>query len=105
MIGLGKESNGLYLLQAVVPPSNSTALATTISHISSDLWHSRLGHPSLAKLQLLKSFVNIDVPNKASCYDVCHFAKKKRLSFPSSIHVTTKPFEPKKICFGNPQGH
>ena len=78
----------------VVPPSNSAALATTISHISSsDLWHSSLGHPSLAKLQLLKPFVNIDSTNKASCCDVCHFAKQKRLFFPSSIHVTTKPFE------------
>ena len=94
MIGLGKESNGLYLLQAAVPPSNLAALATTVSHISSlDLWHSRLGHPSLAKLQLLKPFVNIDVTNKASCCDVFHFAKQKRLSFPSSIHVTTKHFE------------
>ena len=90
---MGKESNGLYLLQATVPPLNSAALATTVSHISLDLWHSRLGHPSLVRLQLLKSFVNIYVSNKASCCDVCHFAKQKRLSFPSSIHVTTKPFE------------
>ena len=93
MIDLGKESNGLYLLQAAVPPSNLVALATIVSHISLDLWHSRLGHPSLAKLQLLKSFVNIDVSNKASCCDVCRFAKQKRLSFPSTIHVITKPFE------------
>ena len=43
----------------VVPPSNLVALATTVSHISSsDFWHSRLGHPSLAKLQSLKPFVN-----------------------------------------------
>ena len=76
MIGLGKESNGLYLLQASVHPSSSAALATNVSHISSsDLWHSRLGHPSLTKLQLLKQFVDIDITNKASCYDVCHFTK------------------------------
>ncbi|XP_075650134.1 uncharacterized protein LOC142620692 [Castanea sativa] len=94
MIGLCKESNGLYLFQAAVSSLNAAALATTISHISSsDLWHSRLGHPSLAKLQLLKPFVNIDITNKASCCDVCHFAKQERLSFPSSIHVTTTPFE------------
>ncbi|XP_075650646.1 uncharacterized protein LOC142621210 [Castanea sativa] len=40
MIGLGKESNGLYLLQAAVSSINAAALATTASHItSSDLWH------------------------------------------------------------------
>ncbi|XP_075674989.1 uncharacterized protein LOC142644217 [Castanea sativa] len=94
IVGLGKESNGLYLFHAAVSSSNATAFATTVSQTSSsDLWHSRLGHPSLAKLQLLKSFVNIDLTNKTSCWDVCHFAKQKRLSFPSSIHVTTAPFE------------
>ena len=94
MIGLGKQSNGLYLLQASVPPSRSTTLVTNVSHtFSSDLWHSRLGHLSLSKLQLLKHFVDIDVQNKAACCDVCHFSKQKRLSFPSSSHVTTKPFE------------
>ena len=94
MIGLGKQSNGLYLLQAFVPPSRSTTLVTNVSHTSSsDLWHSRLGHLSLSKLQLLKHFVDIDVQNKATCCDVCHFSKQKRLSFPSSSHVTTKSFE------------
>ena len=94
MIGLGKQSNGLYLLQAFVPPSRSTTLVTNVSHTSSsDLWHSRLGHLSLSKLQLLKHFVDIDVQNKATCCDVCHFSKQKRLSFPSNSHVTTKPFE------------
>ena len=58
MIGLGKENNGLYLLQASIHPLSLAALATNVSHISSsDLWHSRLGHPSLTKLQLLKQFV------------------------------------------------
>ena len=37
MIGLGKQSNGLYLLQASVPPSRSAALASNVSHISSQI--------------------------------------------------------------------
>ena len=47
MIGLGKENNGLYLVQDLDSRTATSALATAISHISpSDLWHHRLGHPS-----------------------------------------------------------
>ena len=91
MIGLGKESKGLYLLQHA--PSH-TALATNASSSStSTLWHTRLGHPSFSKLALLNKIVASDVANRSDCCDVCQFSKQKRLPFSISTHVSHKPFE------------
>ena len=99
MIGLGKASKGLYLLQQSPPPSSvlaaSSQIPISIPSVSNnsvnnvDLWHFRLGHPSYAKLSLPNKFVfGLNSNNKATCCDICHFAKQKRLSFPNSSHVS-----------------
>ena len=76
MIGLGKEYNGLYLLQDSDSRPIASALTVAISHISSsNLWHIRSGHPSYSKLDLLKQVVHTDVSNKTPCCDICHFSK------------------------------
>ena len=94
MIGLGKEHNGLYLLQDSDSRPTASTLAATVSHISSsNLWHIRLGHPSYSKLDLLKQVVHTGFSNKTPCYDVCHFSKQKRLPFTLSTLVSSKPFE------------
>ena len=103
MIGLGKASKGLYLLQQSLPSSSvlaaSSQLPISIPSVSNnsannvDLWHFRLGHPSYAKLSLLNKFVSGLNSNKAACCDICHFAKQKRLSFPNSSHVSDCPFD------------
>jgi len=93
MIGQGRESNGLYLLDSTKQQRSSTLTAATSSSSCTDLWHTKLGHPSFSKLQLLKSVVNIDVSNKTPCCDVCHFSKQKRLPFSISAHVSSAPFE------------
>ena len=94
MIGQGRESNGLYLLDSS-HQQRSTALSATSTNpfSSTELWHNRLGHPSFSKLQLLKGVVNIDVSNKTTCCDVCHFSKQKRLPFPISTHISSAPFD------------
>ena len=93
-IGLGKESNGLYLLQDLDSRTTTSALVVVVSHISlSNLWHHRLGYPSYSKLHLLKQVVQFDVSNKTPCCDVCHFSKQKRLPFTSTTHISSKPFE------------
>nr|XP_023881929.1 uncharacterized protein LOC111994295 [Quercus suber] len=69
MIGQGRESNGLYLLDSSSQQSSFALTAATSPLSSIDLWHTRLGHPSFSKLQLLKNVVNIDISNKASCCD------------------------------------
>lgn len=90
MIGLGKECRELYLLQA---PTSHTTLATSASHSSSNLWHSRLGHPSFSKLVLLNKLVGSNFSNKLDCYEFCHFSNQKRIPFSSSRHVSSLLFE------------
>ena len=94
MIGQGRESNGLYLLDSSHQQRSTALIATSTNPFSStELWHNRLGNPSFSKLQLLKGVVNIDVSNKTTCCDVCHFSKQKRLPFSISAHVSSAPFE------------
>ena len=94
MIGLGRESKGLYLLQNFPQHASFSALATPhSSSISSDLWHTHLGHPSFSKMLLLNKFVPFVSKNKSQCCDICHFAKQKKLTFPVSEHVSVSPFE------------
>ena len=60
MIGLGKASKGLYLLQQSLPSSSvlaaSSQIPISISFVKNtsvnnvDLWHFRLGHPSYANM-------------------------------------------------------
>ena len=88
-IGLGRECNGLYLLQ-----NSFVHIALTIkAGSSSTLWHIRLGHPSYSKFSLLRTVLDVNVSNKPDCCDVCHFSKQKRLPFVCSNHVSNKPFE------------
>ena len=80
MIGLGKESNRLYLLQDSNSRNAPTTLTANVGHTSpSNLWYHRLGHPSCSKLALLKQIIQFDISNKATCCDVCHYSKQKRL--------------------------
>ena len=57
------------------------------------MWNFRLGHPSYAKLSLLNNLVSVLPANKTICYDICHFSKQKRLSFPTSHHVSHCVFD------------
>ena len=93
MIGQGRESNGLYLLDFSYQQRSTALTATTSPFSSIELWHTRLGHPSFSKLQLLKRVININAFNKTTCCDVCHFSKQKRLPFPISTHVSSAPFD------------
>ncbi|XP_059429062.1 uncharacterized protein LOC132162859 [Corylus avellana] len=62
-IGVGKEQGGLFLLLqqherlASSPHLLSHVSFTQIAAPSTDVWHYRLGHPSIARLQLLNSIV------------------------------------------------
>ena len=107
MIGLGKVSKCLYLLQHSLPSSSILTASSQIlvsipsvnlnsvntNSINVDLWHFRLGNPSYAKLSLLNKLVSSLQSNKTICCDICHFAKKKRLSFPISTHVSHCVFD------------
>ncbi|XP_074266400.1 uncharacterized protein LOC141589667 [Silene latifolia] len=62
---------------------------------SSDVWHSRLGHPGANILNLLKSQSSIDC-NKKSDNSLCHscqISKHRRLPFYDSNSNTLAPFD------------
>ena len=52
-----------------------------------------LGHPSFSKMSMLNKFVPFVSTNKSQCCDIYHFAKQKKLSFPTSEHVSIFPFD------------
>ena len=94
MIGLGREQNGLYLLDNKYKDLSSIPAATHYHSVSThfDLWHFRLGHPSSGKLELVNKIVSFIQCNKTAHYDICPIAKQKRLPFSSSTHVSNLPF-------------
>ena len=102
MIRLGKATKGLYLLHHRVPPPSVFVVSSRIfvsvpsvkfNSVQADLWNFRLGHPSYARFSLLNNLVSILPANKTICYDICHFSKQKRLSFPTSHHVSHCVFD------------
>lgn len=90
-IGEGSLLHNLYVLdfgQASVSFCGSV-------RVDEDLWHIRLGHPSLERLKLLtgllpcsKSGTTVSTP----CL-VCPLAKQKRLPFVSNNNMSSSPFD------------
>lgn len=77
MIGKGDMLLNLYILDIAKP----IVCAAFLGSLSSDgaLWHTRLGHPSLAKLQLISEVLSIPKASLSSdrhC-PVCPLAKQK----------------------------
>ena len=95
-LGLGRECNGLYLLDkgSISTPSIAASISVSVHSAQPHLWHSRLGHLSNAKLASIK-------PNDVPCFpfienfncDICPIAKQKRLPFNNSSHFSNSCFE------------
>ena len=108
---MGKQQNGLYLLDLT---SDSQHSAATSSHTTPSLqenlysltsikdsnnnlhvWHCRLGHPSFSRMNFLSSIM----PHVShSCTDVhtcsvCPLAKQKQLPFPNNTHLSSQSFD------------
>uniref|UniRef100_A0A2N9FZI4 Integrase catalytic domain-containing protein n=1 Tax=Fagus sylvatica TaxID=28930 RepID=A0A2N9FZI4_FAGSY len=100
-IGLAKRKHELYILQVTetkprlsVPCNVSLALNSNTNKDGFDVWHHRLGHPSLSRLQLLSHVINnLAVPSVSQHCNICHLSKMKRLPFPTSVHVSISPFD------------
>ncbi|XP_075478953.1 uncharacterized protein LOC142519815 [Primulina tabacum] len=63
----------------------------SVNQVGIQTWHSRLGHPSMQVLQILKThfhFGNADVHDDAPC-SVCPIAKQRRLPF---VHLNNKSY-------------
>ncbi|CAL1389558.1 unnamed protein product [Linum trigynum] len=92
LIGMGKHVDGLYYLRLVdgghpVAHSVQQAVSTT------DLWHTRLGHPSLAKLNLLGKFIDCSFIQSQEPCRSCLRAKQTRTPFDTSSIKTKSCFE------------
>ena len=85
MIGIGRESQGLFHLNS---PSSFIACTSIDTPL---LIHRRLGHPNISKLRKM-------VPRFSSLFSIecesCHRGKHTRVSFPKRLDQRTKsPFE------------
>ena len=101
MIGKGVKLDNLYILDAVKLKTNATNLSNTdanleteaitfVNNVSTQVWHNRLGHLSIKRLDILKNQIHCNTSrfNKDSvpCY-ICPLAKQRRLSFVSFNHM------------------
>ena len=75
-------------------PSQVVSAAATTTTSSPDLWHARLGHPSLSHLQLLASQGHLGLVQfqKFDCTS-CHFGKQTKLPFSKSNSFSSAPFD------------
>ena len=90
MLGTGRKSGRTFEVHDLKIPSQVVSAATTIATPSLDLWHARLGHPSLSRLQLLASQGHLGSVQfqKFNCTS-CHFGKQTKfpLVTPFLLHI------------------
>ena len=90
----GKCKRGLYPLPLSSLESGKTVCAAI--RPSSNVWHSRLGHPSFSIVHQIVSKNNIPCdsePNKYSICDACQQGKSHQLPYPISTSVSTVPLQ------------
>ncbi|KAJ0878261.1 putative RNA-directed DNA polymerase [Helianthus annuus] len=78
---IGKQENGLYF---VGKDGNSVNMCFN-SVVRTNLWHSRLGHPSDQVLAILKDNLGVNSVEHGPC-EICHRSKQVRVPFPLSEH-------------------
>jgi hypothetical protein len=101
MIRVGEEQVGLfYLLQddkvsalRSIPSFEQHIAFNSIKKPSLDVWHYRLGHPSISRIKLLHEHVSEISCNSESVCPICPLAKQHKLSFPISTSVSKSPFD------------
>ena len=93
MIGMGKRRGNLYILD----PANLFPILGVCNNVSKkehEVWHSRLGHPSYVRLNVLKNVLHFkQLLNETPHCSICHLAKQKCLPFPNSNSVSISAFE------------
>ena len=91
MIGMAERIQGLYVIRST---SFNSICSTITNKVSAATWHNRLGHPSIQRLDVLKSSLLCDVSklNTSPCY-ICPLAKQRRLPFVSHNRLFSSAFE------------
>ena len=89
MIEKGNLCQNLYILDSLAPALSPIAQTHHLAHVSSEIWHQRLGHPSPNKIQILSKYLDLSKENIGHDHlcKVCPLAKQKRLSFSSSNNM------------------
>ncbi|GJU69145.1 ribonuclease H-like domain-containing protein [Tanacetum coccineum] len=87
-VGTSNESGGLYLFDEDKYDKSKFGLFNYVflCHVSKQLWHSRLGHPSDQVLSILSKNISLKYDKHVSPCDICHKAKQTRDPFPLSDH-------------------
>ena len=95
MIGMGREVANLYFLDIESLSSQGTSSPMFVASVSSiDIWHKRLGHPSMSKLQTMQHVLDFPKPNKIDTHcKVCYLSKQKHLPFISHNNLSSNPFD------------
>jgi transposase InsO family protein len=89
LIGLGKRIDGIYYFIGI---RHAKALKVDAG-ISLDLWHRRMGHPSLRITELVSNISsNNNMYGNKAC-DICQGAKQTRDNFPLSNNKVSNAFD------------
>ncbi|GJS58260.1 putative RNA-directed DNA polymerase [Tanacetum coccineum] len=86
LMGTGSERGGLYFFDEGKRVNNSNIKCC---HVSTCIWHNRLGHPSDQVLTVLKDKINDLNQTKFGPCEICHKAKQTKEPFPISDHKTS----------------
>ena len=94
VLGTSHKVGRMFEVHDLKIPSQVVSAAATTATPSPDLWHARLGHPSISCLQLLAfqghlgsiQFQNFDCTS-------CHFGKRTKLLFNNSDSFSSAPFD------------
>ena len=104
-IGTVEVRNGLYHLTPnhITTPTVQTAITHPQCIITPiDLWHFRMGHLSFERLQHMQSSYPFLKHNKNFVCNTCHYAKHKKLPFPSSNSYASCCFDLLRIDIWGP---
>ena len=97
MIGMDRCNGNLYVfdLANLFPTlAHTSGPCNNVSKTDHELWHTRLGHLSDVRLNLLKNILNFKHNVDSSPhYSICHLAKQKQLAFPISNSVSQCLFD------------
>jgi hypothetical protein len=87
-------TNGLYVLDTDVSSSRSIPYALQASHLSADIWHSRLMHCSSSLVSTIRRINDIPMsPTTSTFYSHCSKVKAHKLPFQPSTATTTAPLQ------------
>ena len=96
MIGQGEQIANLYVLYgSTISADASMRIKPSINVIvDTALWHNRLGHPSVEKIDMITDVLGIKQINKGSFHcSVCPLAKQKHLPYVSNNNLCANAFD------------